>query len=140
MFQRVWVPIDQWEEISYNMWGEAPNRKRQLEKAVMFTGNYRLYGKFMKRVVNEWPNSCLNALTDKNLNRRAWIGHAACALALRCPEDVTRQAWGYLTDEQRILANCQADQAIQSWEKCYRTSFGIQSSLETPLLFGRDSG
>ena len=139
-FPRVWVPIDQWEEISFNMWGEVSNRKRQLEKAVLFTGNYRLYGRFMKRVIKEWPNSCLNALTDKNLNRRAWIGHAACALALRCPEDITRQAWGHLTDEQRILANCQADQAIQSWEECYRASFGIRPSLEKPLLFGRDSG
>lgn len=121
------------------MWGEVSDRRLFLQRAVTFTGNHRLYGRYMQRVTVEWPNSCLNALTDQNLNRRAWIGHAACALALRCPEDITRQAWGHLTNEQRILANRQADRAIQSWEMRYRQSARIQSTVETPLLFGRDT-
>lgn len=136
--QRIWRPIESWEEIEHNMWGEARSRRELLYKAVIFTGNHRLYGRYMLRVVVEWPNSCANALTDYNLNRRAWIGHAACALALRCPEDVTREAWGRLTDEQRLLANRQADRAIQSWELRYREGLGIRSDLAAPLLFGRD--
>lgn len=120
------------------MWGDVPNRRIALQRAVIFTGNHRLYGRYMQRVTIEWPNSCINALTDYNLNRKAWIGHAACALALRCPEDITRQAWGLLTDEQRILANRQADRAIQSWEMRYRASFGIRADVESPLLFARD--
>ena len=133
---RVWRPIESWEEISFNMWGESFSRKDLLRRAICFTGNHRLYGRYMLRVTQEWPNSCVNALTDYSLNRRAWIGHAACALALRCPEDVTRQAWGYLTNEQRTLANAQADRAIQSWEMCYRKSIGIRLDMEAPLLFG----
>lgn len=138
--KRVWVPFEQWEEVKYNMWGEVKDRPTFLYRAVLFTGNHRLYGRYMQKVSVEWPKSCLNALTDANLNRRAWIGHAACAYALHCPEDITRQAWGFLTDEQRLLANRQADRAIQSWEMRYRASFGIRSRLETPLLFGRDPG
>lgn len=137
--KRVWLPIDQWEEISANMWGEVANRRIFLQRVVIFTGNHRLYGRYMQRVTIEWPNSCINALTDYNLNRKAWIGHAACALALHCPEDITRQAWGLLTNEQRILANRQADRAIQSWEMRYRASLGIRSNVATPLLFGRDT-
>lgn len=137
--KRVWRPFDTWEETEHNMWGEVSDRRLFLQRAVTFTGNHRLYGRYMQRVTVEWPNSCLNALTDQNLNRRAWIGHAACALALRCPEDITRQAWGHLTNEQRILANRQADRAIQSWEMRYRQSARIQSTVETPLLFGRDT-
>lgn len=137
--KRVWLPIDQWEEIPANMWGEVANRRIFLQRAVIFTGNHRLYGRYMQRVTIEWPNSCINALTDYNLNRKAWIGHAACALALHCPEDITRQAWGLLTNEQRILANRQADRAIQSWEMCYRASLGIRSNVATPLLFGRNT-
>ena len=119
------------------MWGDVPDRRQWLRRAVIFTGNHRLYGRYMQRVTREWPNSCANALTDSNLNRRAWIGHAACALALRCPEDITRQAWSLLTDEQRILANGQADRAIQSWEVRYRKSFGVRQDVARPLLFGR---
>lgn len=137
--KRIWLPIDTWEEIGFNMWGEVANRRLFLQKAVIFTGNHRLYGRYMQRVTKEWPNSCINALTDYNLNRKAWIGHAACALAFRCPEDITRQAWGLLTNEQRILANRQADRAIQSWEVRYRASLGIRANVASPLLFARDS-
>ena len=137
--KRIWLPIDTWEEIGLNMWGEVVNRRLYLQKAEIFTGNHRLYGRYMQRVTVEWPNSCINALTDYNLNRKAWIGHAACALALRCPEDITRQAWGLLTDEQRILANSQANRAIQSWEMRYRASLGIRAHVASPLLFARDS-
>lgn len=121
------------------MWGEVPERRLFLQRAVTFTGNHRLYGRYMQRVTKEWPNSCLNALTDYNLNRKAWIGHAACALALRCPEDITRQAWGLLTNEQRILANRQAERAIHAWEVRYRAGLGIREDVARPVLFGGDS-
>lgn len=136
---RVWVPIDQWEEVFHNMWGTVEDRKRFLQRAVIFTGNHRLYGRYMQRVAIEWPNSCLNALTDHNLNRKAWIGHAACALALRCPEDITRQAWGLLTNEQRVLANREADRAIQSWEMRYRASLRVRPNLDKAVLRPRHS-
>jgi len=132
---RDWRPIELWEEVQHNMWGDVQARGSVLYRAVLFTGNHRLYGKYMRRVVSEWPNSCANALTDYNLNRRAWIGHAACALALACPEDITREAWRHLTNEQRVLANRQADRAIQSWEVRYRESLGIRASLAAPMLF-----
>ena len=134
---RIWLPIDTWEEIGCNMWGEVADRRLFLQRATLFTGNHRLYGRYMLRVTNEWPNSCMNALTDYNLNRRAWIGHAACALAIRCPEDITRQAWGLLTDEQRLLANRQADRAIQSWEMRHGQSDRVRKTVEASLLFQR---
>jgi hypothetical protein len=138
--KRIWVPIDQWEEIRFNMWGESKNRVRMLQRAVIFTGHHRLYGKFMQRVILEWPNSCLNALSDASLNRRAWIGHAACALAIQCPEDVTRQAWGMLSDKQRVLANRQADRAIESWEMRHQQSRCIRGDVAQSLLWNGPAG
>jgi hypothetical protein len=132
--KRIWLPIESWEELQWNMWGEVANRQRYLERAVIFTGNHKLYGRYMNRVVREWPNSCINALTDQALNRRAWIGHAACALALYCPEDITRQAWGLLSHEQRLLANKQADRAIQSWEMRYRQGQRIRNDMDAQVL------
>ncbi len=114
--KRIYHPYWLWEEIDANMWGDVSNRKAALKKAVEFTGDHKKYGRFMQRVVNEWRYSCENALTDTALNRRAWVGHAATALALGIPEDITREAWGHLTDEQRLLANKEADRAIALWE------------------------
>ena len=131
---RVYHPLHLWEEIYHNMWGEVDDCKAMLEKAIAFTGDHILYGSFMQRVIKEWPVSCENALTDYSLNRKAWVGHAATALALKCPEDITRKAWGVLTYEQQLLANKEAVRAIRTWEDTYRKDKGIHTDLGESLL------
>jgi len=112
----IWHPYWFWEETHFNMWGEVPNRKDWLQRAIEFTGNHELYGRWMLRVVQEWPFSCGHNLTKRGTNRKAWIGHAAVALAIQCPEDIVREAWSYLTPQQQALANMKAQQAIDKWE------------------------
>lgn len=112
------------------MWGRVSNREEFLQKAIDFTGDAELYGKWMIKVTEQWPFSCEHNLTDRSQNRRAWIGHAAVALAMQCPEDIVRQAWSRLTQQQQKEANAKADEAIRSWE-CQR---GISGKMSTTLL------
>lgn len=134
-FDRVYHPYWDWEEVNFNMWGTVENKKLWLNRAVKFTGDHKKYGRFMMRVVNEWKFSCENALTDYSLNQRAWVGHAAVAMAIGCPESITREAWGLLTDEQRLLANKEADRAIDCWKYNYAKSRGLLSNVEEEMLF-----
>lgn len=113
---RIYHPYWEWEEIDSNMWGTVSDRKKYLAKAIEFTGDHKLYGRWMINVTNKWVKSCEHNLSNKTQNRKAWIGHAACALAMGCPEDIVREAWKYLTDEQQRLANDQARIAIEYWE------------------------
>lgn len=99
------------------MWGKVKTREDYLAKAIEFTGNARLYGEYMLRVAREWKYSCEHNLSCETQNRKAWIGHAACALALLCPEDIVREAWGHLSEEQQREANHVADIAIKYWEE-----------------------
>ena len=122
------------------MWGQVTDKKLSMEQAVEFTGKAALYGSYMRRVTTEWPISCENALTDSFINRRAWLGHAAVALALRIPEDITRAAWGFLNHEQQLLANKEADAAIQAWEHAYIKDRKLYQDMGAPLLFGWDTG
>jgi hypothetical protein len=130
----VYHPVNKWEEVAYNMWGDVKDKGAALDSAVRFTGDHILYGSFMRRVSVEWPISCENALTDPHMNKKAWIGHAAVALAIQIPEDITRKAWGLLTYEQRILANKEAARTIQQWQIDYCKSRGIYQNVEAPLL------
>jgi len=132
---RVYHPYWDWEEIDFNMWGNVDDRKLWLKRAIAFTSDHKKYGRFMMRVAKEWPISCENALTDRTINRKAWIGHAACALAIGCPEDITREAWGYLDYEQQLLANKEADRAIQFWEEHYIKDRGLYSDVGRTMLF-----
>ena len=134
-FKRVYHPWTEWEEVAHNMWGDVEDRSAALETAIEFTGNARLYGSYMMRVVSEWPISCENALTDYSLNRKAWIGHAAAALAHRIPEDITRLAWGKLSGEQQLLANKEAIKAISSWEHGYVKDRKLCEDVGSALLF-----
>lgn len=134
-FKQVWHPVDTWEEIQFNMWGAVSDRALFLHNAIEFTGNANLYGDYMDLVISEWPISCENALTDYSLNRKAWVGHAACAMYMQCPEDITRKAWGLLTDEQRKMANRRAANAIRVWEECYAARKGIRRTVDQPMLF-----
>ncbi len=113
----IWHPYTTWEEMQFNMWGGVKDRAQWLQQAINFTGNHELYGSWMRKVVASWPYSCQQNLTKLDTNRKAWIGHAAVALAIQCPEDIVRQAWGFLTDEQQRLANQQAQKAIELWEE-----------------------
>lgn len=115
--KRRYLPWWEWEEVTANMWGTVVDRKHYLEFAIEFTGDHETYGTYMLRVTEEWPNSSLHNLSNKTQNRRAWIGHAACAFAFGCPEDIVREAWSYLSEDQQKKANAVADKAINSWEQ-----------------------
>ncbi len=110
----IWHPWWLLEEVPSNMWGNVSHRKTWLDIAKSFTGNHELYGEWMRKVADEWKHSCEHNLT-KSGDKRPWIGHAAVALALKCPEDIVREAWGHLTTEQQDLANKQASEAIEYW-------------------------
>ena len=116
---KIWHPYTEWEDWKNGMWRTVTGRDRlrYLKKAIEFTGDSTLYGSYMHRVIVEWPTSCEHHLTDVNQNRKAWIGHAATCLAIKCPEDITRSAWGHLTKRQQDQANAEAQAAIEAWEQ-----------------------
>lgn len=110
----VWHPWWLLEEVKHRMWGDVSHRKTWLRIAIEFTGNADLYGEWMRRVADEWTHSCAHALTKPG-DKRAWIGHAAVAMAIGCPEDIVREAWGHLTEQQQTAANLKSSEAIEYW-------------------------
>lgn len=126
----VYHPYWEWEDWNAGMW-RRPSKDEEDEltaKAVEFTGNAELYGSFMIRVTQEWPNCCEQNLLNVSMNRRAWVGHAAACLAIGSPESITRRAWWMLTEEQRIAADRQADRAIALYVN-HRRSVASQDRL-----------
>lgn len=104
------------------MWRKVDNEEEWLKRAIKFTGNHKLYGKWMKKVVYKWPATMLNNLTNPSLNQRAFVGHCACCLAFGCPEYIVRMAWKELTEKQRVLADKVAQETIDEWKEKYRNT------------------
>lgn len=110
----IWHPWWSLEEVRNNMWGDVPCKKTWLQIAILFTGDSELYGHWMKLVADKWKFSCEHNLTKPG-DKRPWMGHAAVAMAIRCPEDIVREAWGYLSEDQQVKANAKAQEAIDYW-------------------------
>lgn len=130
--RRVYYHFSLLEEHQFGLWRtiNGEKRKKLLDDAIKFTSNAEAYGKAMKRVVNEWPKSCEHNLTCMSMNRQAWIGHAAACLQIGVPEDITREAWRFLSKTQQDEANAKADEAISFWRKTYKVKRCQNKQLE----------
>lgn len=137
--KRKFIPYWEWEDFQNGMWSKADkeNESELLDLAIEHTSNHEKYGLSMLEVIDAWPKTMLHNLTNLHINRKAFVGHCAVTYKLKIPEYITRQAWKFLTDEQRYLANKQAENAIQKWENKYANSKNtkLHFVLGAELLF-----
>lgn len=131
--KQIYIPYTLWEDFHAGMWRVIPkiDEPVALKLAIEFTGDDYEYGFAMLLVIEQWPNACKHNLTNPGLNRRAWVGHAACCLSHGLPEYIVRSAWGLLTIEQRILANKAADFAILIWEQVNNITINYAKEILT---------
>lgn len=116
--KQYYAHYEKWEDYQNGMWRHATKEDKEilLPKVIEFTGNHIDYGSAMEQVINKWRVSCSQNLTDNSINQKAWLGHAACNFKFGWNEEIVRIAWGHLTDDQRLLANAQADKYINIWK------------------------
>ena len=106
--KQVYIPYWKWECYKNGMWNKVDKKTESimLETAIKFTGNHILYGKSMRNVVFKWFNTMENNLTNKSINRRAFLGHCAVFYKHQIPEYIVRKAWKELNNEdERIFRN-----------------------------------
>ncbi len=132
--KQVFIPYWEWEDWINGMWGKGTGM--QLQQAIEFTGDHVRYGEAMGEVIIAWPRTMINSLTNKSINRRAFLGHCAVCFKLGIPESVTREAWGLLTEQQRFDADAIAEKHIKHWEYEYSRSFiKLHKGLGEQMLF-----
>jgi Fe-S cluster biosynthesis and repair protein YggX len=119
VIKQVYVPYWKWECYKSGMWSKVDKStyNKMLDKAIEFTSDHAAYGDAMMDVSDKWRNSMLNFLTNKSINRKAYIGHCAVFYRLQIPEYIVRAAWKHLTEKQQLLANIEAEKTIKRWEK-----------------------
>lgn len=117
---RIYIRYQEWEDYHAGMWRtKVENEEELLQLSIEFTGDWKKYGKAMKKVIRAWPNTMLNSLTNPSTNQRAFLGHCAVTWQLGIPEYITRMAWKELTDQQRIDADAIAQKTIDEWKEKY---------------------
>lgn len=109
-----------WEDFQNGMYDEVKQgRQDRVKIAVKILSDTDLLYKCMKRVTEEWKHATEQELTNPSINHQAFLGQAACNIYAGVKEDETREAWGYLTNEQRFNANRVADRVDLEWQQKY---------------------
>lgn len=128
--QRIYYRYELWEDYINGMYQECKQgRKERVETAACILGNAELCRKAMEKVVSDWPIATEYNLSNAGVNRKAWLGQAACSCYAGVHEDETREAWGIMTDAQRNMANAIAQEIIVEWVRHRERRDDCQQSL-----------
>jgi len=115
---RIYHTYDKWECFPAGFFDNKPlfdATTEEIEK--LFAEYFKDLSRFergIKRVFNEWPNSCEHNLTNENLNRVAWLGQAAVCIDLGIPSTF-RSGYRLLSEKEQLAADTMALNYINNW-------------------------
>lgn len=114
--QRIFHHFSLWEDYHAGMYDESKDgRQERVQEAARILGTPDICREAMEKVINEWEKATEYNLSNAEINRKAWLGQAACSCYAGIHEDETREAWGIMTEEQRVEANKIAATIIKRW-------------------------
>lgn len=114
--ERIFHHYNKWEDYHAGMYDECKEgRAERVIKAAEILGTPDICREAMEKVVAEWKIATEYNFSNAEINRKAWLGQAACSCYAGIHEDETREAWGIMTEAQRIEANSIASDIIKKW-------------------------
>lgn len=114
---RIFHTYDKWECVKYNLYGTTKEgmTAEQCEFAFAeFLSDSNRFRNALEKVISEWKNSCEHYLTNKAMNRIAWLGQACVAYEMGIPSKFC-SGWRLMTDEQQQAANILALEYLNKW-------------------------
>lgn len=132
--ERIYHKYEVWEDYKNGMYNDSDvldKDKLVFESIKLLSSPDRFYN-VMDKILKEWVNSCDENLSNKSINRRAWLGAAACSFNHKCPEYLTRIAWSLMNPDKQAQANNLATLIIEKYE---RKNKGLHKTMGNELLF-----
>ena len=112
---------ENWEDFKNGMYciEKKENEQTLINNAIVMLSDDAMFYETCKELLKVWTVSVKVNLTNKQCNRKAWLGQAACNYKFKTPEILTRIAWGKLSNIQRYHADQVALQIINHFELSY---------------------
>jgi ParB-like chromosome segregation protein Spo0J len=133
---RIFHTWEKWECHKAGFYGSKKDgmTAEQCEQAYAdYLSNDELFKSGLNGVINEWINSCEHYLTNKAMNRIAWLGQAAMCYSTGVPSKFCA-GFNRLTNDQQNHANEVALEALNVWMKKYNRN---EVTMEEALSIGR---
>lgn len=114
---RIFHTFDKWECHKagfYQSKKEGWSNEQCEDEYIRILTNDSEFEALLERVITEWKYSCEHYLTNKAMNRLAWLGQASICLGSGVPSSYS-QAWFKLTKDQQDKANGIALKHLNKW-------------------------
>jgi ParB-like chromosome segregation protein Spo0J len=114
---RIFHTYDKWECHKagfYNSKKQGWDNEQCENEYVRILGNSELFDEILNKVTREWKYSCEHYLTNRSMNRIAWLGQAAVCYESGVPS-IYSGAWNRLTPQEQEAANGVALKHLNTW-------------------------
>lgn len=117
--KQIYHHYKEWEDYINGMYDapEPSNEDRLIVEAMKLLSNQDRFFKVSLLVMEDWKISTDVNLSNRNSNRRSWIGQSACSYECNVPEILTRVAWSMISQDTRNEANETANKIIRIYEE-----------------------
>lgn len=121
--RRNWNHWEKWECVPAGMYNTLPPSNLTPEQAFKayaeFLNDLSKFSSALEKVLSEWPVSCKQFLTNRSINRIAWLGQASMCCATGVPSKF-KSGFSLLATEAQDAANALAEKYLKAWESEYR--------------------
>jgi ParB-like chromosome segregation protein Spo0J len=134
--QRIFHTYDKWECFKAGFYETTLDGKTHEEceqDYVDVLTDLDLFESILKKVTTEWKYSCEHYLTNRYMNRIAWLGQASVCYHTGVPSRYS-PAWFRLTKEQQDNANNLAHKYLNIWLQNNQIE---QTTIDEALIIGR---
>jgi ParB-like chromosome segregation protein Spo0J len=134
--ERIFHTYDKWECVQAGIHKkvvEGKTKDQCQEEYRAFLSNLDAFEKALQGVTSEWKHSCEHYLTNKAMNRIAWLGQAAACYAIGIPAEF-RGGFNLLTEDQQQAANELALKYLNKWLASYNMA---EVTMEEAMSSGR---
>ena len=115
--ERIFHTFDKWECHKagfYSSKKEGWTNQQCEDEYIRILSSEELFKGALNRVIKEWKNSCEHYLTNRAMNRLAWLGQAALCITSGVPSSYSA-AWFKLSEGVQSQANRIAFEYLNKW-------------------------
>jgi hypothetical protein len=114
---RIYHTYDKWEAVDYGFYNQTHKTMTKLQcehKYKELLSDPQAFAEVLDKIMAEWKYSCEHNLTNKSMNRIAWLGQAAVAYKYNVPSRYS-SGWQLLTEKEQDAANAVALEYLNRW-------------------------
>jgi len=138
VIKQFYATIWEMEDVENNMYSNRLD-KAQVEKSRLLLINPNKFNEVIDLVFKNWKTSTAVNLSNKSINRKAWLGQASCLFHCKSNEKETKTAWFQLTDDEKIKANNIAELKIKQFESIWNGKLNSISKLGNKDVISMES-